>query len=261
MNNDYCHLVIDYFNGALSDEERMQFEQHLKECHSCQEELRELQEVVGDLAFLAEPKSPPSDMKARVLANVFAEEQEKPVQSVDRSEEVKKPSVVEKPRPVKRRGQARWLMPLLAAGLLLSLIGNGYAVVNWDKENESAEPLRATSTDSISKTLSLQAASTKPATATASMVNTTNNSTNMVIQAQGLSSLKGNEVYQVWLIKDNKPQPAGSFVTDSQGNGVMVYTLKPQEAKKKWDTIAITLENQPNRKLPQGDIVLSSKYD
>ncbi len=49
---------------------------HLKNCQSCQEELRELEEVLGDLTYLTPEQSLPPEMKQRILANVFEEDQD-----------------------------------------------------------------------------------------------------------------------------------------------------------------------------------------
>ena len=49
---------------------------YLKNCQSCQEELRELEEVLGDLTYLTPEQSPPPEMKQRILANVFEEDQD-----------------------------------------------------------------------------------------------------------------------------------------------------------------------------------------
>ena len=48
---------------------------HLKNCQSCQDELKELEEVLGDLTYLTPEQSPPPEMKQRILANVFEEDQ------------------------------------------------------------------------------------------------------------------------------------------------------------------------------------------
>ncbi|WP_226897614.1 hypothetical protein [Priestia megaterium] len=48
----------------------------MKNCQSCQEELRELEEVLGDLTYLTPEQSPPPEMKQRILANVFEEDQD-----------------------------------------------------------------------------------------------------------------------------------------------------------------------------------------
>ncbi|MEH7146916.1 sigma-70 family RNA polymerase sigma factor, partial [Priestia megaterium] len=73
-----------------------------------------------------------------------------------------------------------------------------------------------------------------------------------------LGTVKGNEVYQVWLIKGDKPHPAGAFVTDKNGNGTVVYTMSQKEQTEKWDVMAITLEPNANNKTPKGNVVLSS---
>jgi predicted anti-sigma-YlaC factor YlaD len=71
-----CNKLIDYYNDQLTSHEKKEFEMHLKNCQSCQEELRELEEVLGDLTYLTPEQSLPPEMKQRILANVFEEDQE-----------------------------------------------------------------------------------------------------------------------------------------------------------------------------------------
>ena len=81
----------------------------------------------------------------------------------------------------------------------------------------------------------------------------------MVVQASELQELSNEEVYQVWLIKDDKPERAGTFVTSKDGKGSVVFKFNEEFTKKDWDTVAITLEPDANSQLPQGDIVLASE--
>ncbi|MFY7869574.1 MAG: anti-sigma factor family protein, partial [Exiguobacterium sp.] len=57
-----CDQLIDYFNQHLTEEERMKFEQHLATCKDCQEELEQLEALVGGVAFLSTPTEPPRGM-------------------------------------------------------------------------------------------------------------------------------------------------------------------------------------------------------
>jgi anti-sigma factor RsiW len=48
--NELVELVTDYFEGALSDEERQRFEDHVRECPGCEnyiDQMRQTITVVG----------------------------------------------------------------------------------------------------------------------------------------------------------------------------------------------------------------------
>ncbi|NQD68382.1 anti-sigma factor, partial [Bacillus haikouensis] len=81
----------------------------------------------------------------------------------------------------------------------------------------------------------------------------------LVVQASQLEDLSKEEVFQVWLIKDEKPQRAGTFVTGEDGKGSVVFKMNKEFDKIDWDTVAITLEPDANSQLPQGEIVLASQ--
>jgi hypothetical protein len=77
--------------------------------------------------------------------------------------------------------------------------------------------------------------------------------THLVIQAEGLQELTGTEVYQVWLIKGDSPQNAGTFIPQD-GNGALYYSFDPKD----YDTVAITLEPDDGGETPRGKIVLAA---
>ncbi|WP_223701611.1 anti-sigma factor [Sutcliffiella deserti] len=233
-----CENLLDYFNGHLSKADKEQFEKHLAECPECQEELQELQEILGDTALLSEQVSPPPEMKERILANVFAEETVKaeptpiPVHSTGKKASISKP----------------WLTSFLAASLLLSVLGNGYLLLNenrsgteeW-KQPDNVVKLEPSDTAGIGFATLFQQEQTL----------------SVMIQTQELPALTGSEVYQVWLLKDGTPIPAGSFTVDNQGKGYVLHRIDEAESQE-WDTIAITLEPHEGNDLPEGNIHLSA---
>jgi anti-sigma factor RsiW len=62
-------LVGAYAMDAVSDSDRAGFEQHLAECRSCREEIRELREATARLAVAA-AVVPRPELKARALQAV-----------------------------------------------------------------------------------------------------------------------------------------------------------------------------------------------
>ncbi|MCM3793017.1 MULTISPECIES: anti-sigma factor [Priestia] len=248
-----CNKLIDYYNDQLTSHEKKEFEMHLKNCQSCQEELRELEEVLGDLTYLTPAQSPPPEMKQRILANVFEEDQD----------ETKREPIAlksEKQHAASKKSNKKSIIIGLAAALLLSLAGNSYFLLkDGDKGKQEPNVSVAPQNEPLTseKTMKLQAEPNVSGEATASLTKKGGN-LNVVIQANNLKNVKGNEVYQVWLIKGDKPHPAGAFVTDKNGNGTVVYTMSQKEQTEKWDVMAITLEPNANNKTPKGNIVLSS---
>lgn len=235
-----CDQLIDYFNQHLSEDERAKFEHHLASCKDCQEELEQLEALVGGVAFLSTPIEPPRGMKARVLDRVFEEEDNEPVTSFVTSESV--PPVT----PFKQKRERKvpvWGMVTLAAALLLSLIGNGYLLTNQPDSPGIA----------LTESIPLEGESEGTA-----YLAEQDGTTQLIVQTNGLASLDDNEVYQVWLLKDNAPIPTGAFVTDDKGNGTVIYTLDSDEVDVDWDTVAVTKEPNRGNETPEGEIVLSA---
>ena len=237
MTNIDCDRLVDYLNGTLSAEEIQQFEQHLKTCTECQEII----EATGELPYLADPVEPPSGMKARILSNVFEEEPEQ-----DEPPAALKPEMAAIPMHKPKREPRMW-RPLLAAVLFASLLGNAYAFLQLSDRNDAPE----TAIESIE----LEPNEAFAGTATAAMIEE-EGSLNLVVQADQLAELEANQVYQVWLIKDDKPVPAGAFSPNPNGEGASYYQLDENSAE--WDTIAITLEPQAGNELPEGEVVMSA---
>lgn len=238
MTNMDCDRLVDYLNGTLSTDEIKQFEQHLEICTEC----REIVEATGELPYLADPVEPPADMKARILSNVF---EEKPDQ--DTPPAALKPAMSAIPMHKKKNKPNVW-KPLMAAVLLASLLGNAYAFLQLSDQDDAPE----TAVQSIQ--LAPNEAFT--GTATAELIEE-ENSLNLVVQANQLAELDASQVYQVWLIKDDKPIPAGAFSPNPNGEGASYYQL--DENLTDWDTIAITLEPEAGNELPEGQVVLSAE--
>lgn len=236
-----CDQLIDYFNQQLTEEERIRFEEHLATCESCQEELEQLETLIGGVAFLSEPVEPPHGMKARILDQVFSEERAEE-NAVVAPVEQNAPSVTPITKTRKKRKKP-WAALTLAAALVLSLIGNGYLLLNKDESTDIA----------VMETVPLEGESEGVA-----YIAEQDGTRQLIVQTNGLASLEENEVYQVWLLKDGAPIPTGAFVTDDKGNGTVIYSLDANESETDWDTVAVTKEPQRGNQTPEGDIVLSA---
>lgn len=282
MNNERCDELIDYLNGTLSIEETHDFEEHLKTCDDC----REIVDATGQLPYLSDQAEPPAGMKSRILANVFAEEDGENHMSssaasassasaagsagdratsssashADSDTTVRKAREENTAKVVPMTGRRRkgnWATPLIAAVLLFSLLGNAYFFTQLQQEQAGpAEPPEPATPQTAFQSVDLQPSEGFEGGATAAVIEEDNGALNLVVTAEQLASLEGDQVYQVWLIEGDNPIPAGAFTTNANGEGAALFNI--DNNTEEWDTIAITLEPQPGNELPQGEVVLSA---
>ncbi|RLQ93113.1 anti-sigma factor [Falsibacillus albus] len=256
MNYSQCENLIDYFNQSLSESEKRAFEEHLEQCADCREELKEWTELTSDLAFESEAVSPPEGMKERVLMRVFEEDEEVTPDTVNPNPQ---PEPIAPVTPMKEKHPAQkraWLLPAMAAALLLSVGANFYL---GSQVQQNGAVNKTAAVDQVVKYLALNPVDSN-ASGMASFVKQKDN-VSMVIQASNLAKLKGDEVYQVWLIKDKKPIRAGAFKSSTTGDGAVVFRMDKKEDQdlSQYDTVAITLEPNADSQTPKGNMVLASK--
>lgn len=271
-----CDLLELYVLGGLTEEEAKRFEAHLSSCASCREQRRELADIVGLLPATAEPQPVPEGMKKRILANVLSENvsagQERAAPPAAAAQAEAPPSLQpssEPPLPTlgapaitttTRRTPA--YMKLVTAGLVAALLALAlYAAqlrgqvgdLRGELANAGSAPVQELK---VNQAVKLNpAAADIVATGLATIV-IDKNGTHLLVQAEQLPKLQGNEAYQVWLIKGQEKFSAGTFVSD-QGTGAIYYTLK----NGGYDTVAITLEPDAFGDQPRGKIVLAASLD
>lgn len=243
MTNEQCISLIDYYNRTLSDEEIEEFESHLESCSTCKQELEELMSLTEELPYLSEQIDVPNGMKARVLENIYDG------QAVikDSHEEISEQNVVELK---KKSGKARFLIPTIAAALLLSLATNVY-LYREVTQNTKSEEFVPTSQVTL---LPPDGQNQEDGIAIASLLSAAGKKS-ILLQASNLPKLQDDEVYQLWVLEGGQPYPAGAFQTNDSGQGTLTYSLEGLEGD--WDTIAITVEQEPDLPTPQGEIVLA----
>ena len=100
-HSDYEQLAAGYVLGALEPDDEHVFQQHLGGCPQCEASVRELEEVVGELAYAAPPADPPATLWASIRREVRPERRRT------------------QPRP--RRGVAPLLARLAAAAAIVAV--------------------------------------------------------------------------------------------------------------------------------------------
>jgi hypothetical protein len=69
-HTDFEQLAAGYVLGALEPDDENAFERHLEGCESCEATVRELEAVVGKLAYSASPVEPPPSLRAAIRREV-----------------------------------------------------------------------------------------------------------------------------------------------------------------------------------------------
>ena len=115
-HSEYEELAAGYVLGALEPDDEHVFQRHLDGCPVCEANVRELEAVVGELAYAAPPADPPDTVWAGIRREI-------------RSEAVRPEAVPQVPAPARalappaararRGGRVQRLLPRLAAILLL----------------------------------------------------------------------------------------------------------------------------------------------
>ena len=235
--NESCHNVVDYFNRALTEDEMRQFEDHLIECPSCQEELMELEILTADLPYESEMIEVPADLKARIFDSLP-------------NETVQADNVTSITTQVKKRRRIGPFTSLLAAGLFASLVANAFLLTETQKVPEVAQ----SELQVIGQTILTSQTADMDVSAVAMLV-TDGNQDVLLLDAENLPALAEDKLYQVWVLEGDQPYPAGVVQPTEAGKGNISHQLT--DLSGTWDTIAITIEEQPNLTAPQGQMILA----
>jgi anti-sigma-K factor RskA len=164
-------LAAGYALGALDDDDRRAFDEHLASCESCREELVSLEDAAAALAFAEEGPEPPTALRERLLAAVHEE--------------------AEKVVPITRR---RWRVPsavALAAAACLAL-GLGLWATLGPGGSRAREPQKLALSGAAG---TLEVSRTGHATLTVNR----------------LGSPPAGKTYEAWVIRSGKAKPAGLF--------------------------------------------------
>lgn len=208
---DHDELLSDaaaWVLGALPDEEAARFADHLRGCDTCRAEVARLQGVADVLALAAPPAEPSPALKARLMDVVEREAQLLAAAGPE----------ADRPERAERRGWwsrllARpWILATGAAALLAVGVVTG-VLVSDSGPSQSTRPVTAIA---------------RAQGANGELVQRGDRAelrfTNMPAPPPG-------RVYQVWILRGNKPRPDAVFTVDRAGRGSVMLRGDPSGAK------------------------------
>lgn len=207
-------LVAPYALNALDELEMRRFERHLDSCEECQRNLAELMEATTHLADLsAEPA--PAALRRKVLAQI--------------------------PVPTRRRGPA-WLIATAAA--VVALVFGGLWATSSTRLTH-LEQVAAVYAAADARPLELTGSEGEGRFTYSASLGTG------VFVSHDLAAAPAGSTYELWLIDEAGPHPAGLF---EAGEAVLVEGAVPGQ-----HVIAVTLEPSGGTELPEGPVLLSAE--
>jgi anti-sigma-K factor RskA len=197
-HSDYEQLAAGYVLGALEPDDEHVFQQHLGGCPQCEASVRELEEVVGELAYAAPPVDPPATLWASIRREVRPERR--------------------RTQPRARRGVAPLLARLAAAAAIVAVAALSVWNLNLRDENASyrnqvaalEQAARLLNEPNTSR-IALQGSATG---AQATVVASSPQDRGVLI-VENLPPLQRGRVYELWGIPERgrgQPQKALVFI-------------------------------------------------
>lgn len=243
MTADVHALAGAYALDALPDDERAFFERHLAACDACRREVAELTETAARLGGGA-TAAPPPGLRERILAAADVTRQLPPQSEPEPASTV--PSAW-------TRVRGRMLMPV-AACLALVVIALSGMVVNLNRQLDQdpgpdAAVLAVLGARDL-ETVELDMAGNGPGRFLYSP-----SEDQGVLVAAGMPTVSDDETYELWLIHDGTPVPAGLFRPDGSGAAV----AQVEGIVRGAELVAVTVEPAAGSKRPTGEILASAE--
>jgi len=231
MTEDLHHLAAAYALNALDEIERREFEAHYPTCSICSTEVADYRETAALLAESA-ATPPPSDLKARLMAEIGNTRQIAPIvpeRVVDLAER-------------QRRNQPRQRVLALAAAAIVAVVGF-VGGLQFSRSGDAGDDVLVAA-DAITLPLEGSAGDAR--------VVWSASEDRAVLVASGLGDPGEGNAYELWLIDADGANPTGLFTPDSDGNVTIDLPLDGRDPTA-W---GITIEPDSGSDQPSEPILL-----
>lgn len=240
-----CDDLLSYLVDELGEDQRGRFENHLGSCGKCREELNELRPAWNSLSSDLDMRETPDDLKAQVFQSIFAGKSSEDKEAVgDRSGSFPASSV----RALRGKSfRFRWDIAAAVMALLL-------AVSVWQnvqmRANLASMQQHLSSPSYVLQSYRMYPAGVETTPSGEVLLVEGAGQRKLIVQMSGLRPNTGEEVYQVWLIRNGIRTNAGTFRADENGRGVLTYNFASSDPS--FEQIGITLEPDANGTQPRG---------
>lgn len=226
--SEFEDLAAPYVLGALEPEERSRYEAHLLECTECTALVNDLAQgvIALDQALAVEP---PSDLRGRVLGAIGSATDTPVVELA----------------PTRR---PLWRLTWVAAAVLVVLLG-GLTLFN---PNPLDQLMAAPDARLVELAVHAAFAAAPPEQA---QVVFSESEEAAAVEFSGLASPEEGNTYQLWLIGEGDPLPAGVFVPDEAGEATVLLEGEARSGQ----LVAITQEPAGGLPAPSGEVLFSAE--
>ena len=230
-HEDFHELTAAYALDALDEQDELAYEEHLRTCPQCREDLAAVQDTAGLLAYGTASEAPPPGLRERILEQARSE----------------RTNVI----PMRRR----WAFPAaasVAAVAATAAIGLGI----W------ASSLRSDLNGELEARIGLEQVVSVISDPESERVSASVGSGTLVVSPTGAAALilsnldpaPSGKTYEIWVAEDRTPEPAGLFQTAGERTHVALTRPVPRGA-----TVMVTLEPAGGTTKPGGAPVFTAK--
>jgi anti-sigma-K factor RskA len=219
-------LTAAYALDALDEDERIAFEEHLSTCARCREELADLGQTAALLAHGAPSATPPPALRERILAQARSSNGARVI-----------------PFPRRPRVALSVAAAITAAAAVLAIAFGVRSASLSNDLDETRAALRILG-DPDARSIPLEGADGR-------LVVDPKGSAALAVR--GLQPAPEGKTYELWVIRDDKPRPAGLFEGDDEDDLVVLDEKVDRGAK-----VAATLEADGGVDEPTGRLLFSA---
>jgi anti-sigma-K factor RskA len=235
-------LAGAYALDALSEADRLTFEQHMTACESCRQEARSLREAAGRLAE-ATAVAPPARLRGQVLAEA-ARTRQQPPPVTDWPSGPRSWLRTTRPTAPRLAVAVAGVCMLIALGLgALTLSTQQRLRVEETRSHEIAAVLNAPDADIMTVRASTHGSATVVMSHAARA---------LVLTTVRLPALPTTECYQVWLMGTHRVRSAGLLPSAHQGMTAPMIVFGLETG----DRMGLTVEPAGGAKTPAGPAVV-----
>lgn len=240
---DLHTLTGAYALDALDDDEREAFEAHLPDCGTCREEVDGFLATAAVLGTAAS-EPPPPELKGTIL-DVVARTRQDPPQTEATSPRRSSTVVDLTRRPARRAWMDRLVLP---AAAVMAIVVAGMSIVVGNLNRRLDAVVSATDVAAVAAAEDLQTWEAElPDGGSARVVYSASRGEGWFL-ADGMAPVESGKVYELWLIDDQGPAPAGLF-TSSAGRVAHAFTGSVDDVA----AMAVTVEPASGSPQPTTD--------
>jgi hypothetical protein len=236
-HTSYREEIGAYLLGALTDDEREAFEQHMDDCVECRAEIEQLRPAADALPRSVEQVEPPGSLKTSLMEIVEREAREA---AAGESEQTWAAPPARPRPPLRERLRLRSLRPALVVGALVLGLAVGFAVAQLGGD-EGARTVAATVDQNRipqgSGDLRIEGDGEDGA----------------ILRVNDMPDLRGREVYQAWVQRNGMVIPQPTFEVGPDGSGAVAVPEDLSDAQ----AVLVTREPRGGATAPSEQPILS----